>query len=35
MIDHLTADLTIDAETNRCRWDGEPVDYGWAVGALV
>jgi hypothetical protein len=35
MIDHLTADLTIDAETNRCRWDGDRVDYGWAVEALV
>jgi hypothetical protein len=35
MIDHLTADLTIDEDTNRCRWDGDPVDYGWAVEALV
>src|SRR6185503_1291086 len=27
--------LAISAETNVCRWDGNPVDYGAVIGHLV
>ena len=32
---HHQAGLQISAETNHPRWDGTPVDYGYAVAALV
>ena len=27
--------LAIDADTNACKWDGNPVDYGAVIGYLV
>jgi hypothetical protein len=27
--------LTIDAQTTRCKWTGERMDYGMAVGYLI
>ena len=27
--------LAITAETNRITWAGEPIEYGWAVEALM
>jgi hypothetical protein len=33
--DNEAAELDIDARTGQCRWDGEPVQYGWVVDTLA